>query len=156
MASVLLLPDSAVLALVSVEVNEEEKMITATARTTSREVNCPICQHLAHRVQSKYVRTLADLPCSGQRVCWRVQVRRFWCQNRACPRVIFTERLPSCAPAFARRTVEQAKILCEIAFALGGKAGERIAQLLKMATSHDTLLRLISRSALLLWSLLAF
>src|SRR2546423_15431622 len=79
MSSVLLLPDSAVLALVSVEVNEEEKMITATARTTSREGKCPICQQLAHRVQSKYVRTLADLPCSGQRIRWLVQVRRFWC-----------------------------------------------------------------------------
>ena len=52
MASVLLLPDSAVLALVSVEVKEEEKMITATARTASSEAACPICQHLAYRVQS--------------------------------------------------------------------------------------------------------
>jgi len=95
MASVLLLPDSAVLALVSIEVNEEEKMITATARTTSREAACPLCQRLAHRVQSKYVRVLADLPCSGQRVRWLIQVRRFWCQNTQCKRVIFTERLPS-------------------------------------------------------------
>jgi transposase len=146
MASVLLLPDSALLALVSVEVNEEEKMITATARTTSREAACPLCQHPAHRIQSNYVRVLADLPCSGQRVRWLIQVRRFWCPNTQCKRVIFTERLPTCAPASARRTIQQAELLCEVAFALGGKAGERIAQLLSMATSHDTLLRLMRRS----------
>ncbi|GAC1652813.1 MAG: ISL3 family transposase [Ktedonobacteraceae bacterium] len=37
-------------------------------------------------------------------------------------------------------------MLCEVAFALGGKGGERIAKLLSMATSHDTLLRLMQRA----------
>ncbi len=146
MASILLLPDPAVLALISVEVNEEAKMITATARTISREANCPVCGHPADRVHSNYVRTLADLPCSGQRVRWLVQVRRFWCRNTECRRMIFTERLSTCAPAHARRTLQQAAVLCEVAFALGGKAGARIAKLLSMGTSHDTLLRLMQRS----------
>ena len=146
MASVLLLPDPRALALVSIEVNEEAKMIIATARTTSREAICPVCQQPAQRIHSNYSRTLADLPCSGQRVRWFVLVRRFWCKNTECPRTIFTERLPTCAPASARRTIQQAEVLCEVAFALGGKAGERIAQLLSMATSHDTLLRLMQRS----------
>src|SRR6266536_6450440 len=146
MASVLLLPDPVVLALVSVEVNEEEKMITATAQTTSQEANCPVCGHAADRVHSHYVRILADLPCSGQRVRFLVQVRRFWCKKTECKRVIFTERLPTCAPAHARRTIQQAAVLCEVAFALGGKGGERIAKLLGMGTSHDTLLRLMQRS----------
>jgi transposase len=146
MAHILLLPDPTVLALVSVEVNEEAKMITATAQTTSREANCPVCGYAADRVHSHYIRTLGDLPCSGQRVRWLIQVRRFWCENRACKRVIFTERLPTCAPAHARRTEKQAEALCEIAFALGGKAGERIAKLLSMKTSHDTLLRLMQRT----------
>jgi hypothetical protein len=60
--------------------------------------------------------------------------------------VIFTERPPACAPAHARRTAQQADVLCEVAFALGGKAGEWIAELLSMATSHDTLLRLMQRA----------
>jgi transposase len=147
MASVLLLPDPAVLALVSVEVNAEAKMITATARTTESVTNCPVCGHPSDRVHSHYVRTLADLSCSGQRVRWLVQVRRFWCRNTECLRVIFSERLPTCAPAHARRTLHQTAVLCEVAFALGGKAGERIAKLLSMGTSHDTLLRLMQRSA---------
>lgn len=146
MASPLLLPDPAALTLVSVEVQEEAKMITATARTTASQVLCPLCGCPASRVHSKYVRQLADLPCSGQQVRWLVQVRRFWCKNPQCSRVIFTEQLPACAPAFARRTTQQATLLCEIAFALGGKAGARIAKLLSMGTSHDTLVRLMRRS----------
>ena len=145
MTSVLLLPDPAVLALVDLEIDEATQTITAFAATTSREATCPLCQQPAHRVQSQYVRTLADLSCSGQRVRWLIQVRRFWCENSACERKIFTERLPTCAPAYARRTVKQATILCELAFALGGKAGERISPHLGMAVSHDTLLRLMKR-----------
>ncbi len=146
MASVLLLPDPTVLALIDLEMDKVTKTITAFAMTTSPEANCPLCGQPAHRVQSRYVRTLADLPCSGQHVRWLVQVRRFWCENGACQRKIFTERLPTCAPAYARRTVQQTALLCEVAFALGGKAGERIVYLLSMAASHDTLLRLIQRS----------
>jgi transposase len=97
MASVLLLPDPTVLALVDLDIDEAIKTITAIAVTTSLEAQCPLCGQLAHRVQSRYVRTLADLPCSGQRVRWLVQVRRFWCENAACIRKIFTERLPACA-----------------------------------------------------------
>src|SRR5450755_4381567 len=115
MASVLLLPDPAVLALVSVEVNEETKIIEAFAKTTGSVAHCPVCGHAANRVHSHYVRILADLPCSGQRVRFLVQVRRFWCKNTACKRVIFTERLPTCAPAHARRTEKQAAVLCEVA-----------------------------------------
>jgi transposase len=148
MASVLLLPDPTVLALVDLDIDEAIKTITAIAVTTSLEAQCPLCGQLAHRVQSRYVRTLADLPCSGQRVRWLVQVRRFWCENAACIRKIFTERLPACAPTYARRTSKQAETLRELAFVLGGKAGERIAYLLSMATSHDTLLRLMQRSEL--------
>lgn len=146
MASALVLPDPTVLTLVDLEINEAVKTIIAFAITTSPEAKCPICGQLAYRVQSRYTRTLADLPCSGQRVRWLVQVRRFWCENPTCRRKIFTERLPTCAPTYARRTSKQAETLRELAFALGGKAGERIAFLLSMTTSHDTLLRLMQRS----------
>jgi transposase len=86
MASILLLPDPAVLALVSVEVNEETKMIEAFVKTTGSVAHCPVCGHAADRVHSHYVRILADLPCSGQQVRFLVQVRRFWCKNTACKR----------------------------------------------------------------------
>ena len=123
MRNVLLLPDASVLALLDITVDASAKTITAVASTISPEVRCPVCQHPSSKVQSRYVRTLADLPCSGQPVRWLVQVRRFWCLNAGCPRKIFSERLPTCAPAYARRTTRQAESLHELALTAGGKGG---------------------------------
>ncbi|HEU5376653.1 MAG TPA: ISL3 family transposase [Ktedonobacteraceae bacterium] len=148
MVSLVVLPDPMLLSLVNIEVDEIADLITAFAVTTSAEARCPLCQQASEKIRSHYTRTLADLSCFGQHVCWLVQVRRFFCRNPNCKRKIFTERLPTCAPAYARRMLRQAEILCELAFALGGKVGEQIAQLLGMTTSHDTLIRLLRRSPL--------
>lgn len=145
MKDVLFLPDANGLTLLDVEIDPSTERITFRARTTSPEATCPICQQPSTSVQSRYCRTLADLPCFGQLVRWQVQVRRFRCGNAACPRQIFTERLPTCAPAYAHRTVRQAKKLREVVAVLGGKSGARLAASLGMAVSRDTLLRLLKR-----------
>jgi transposase len=129
----------------SVEVNDALKLIPATATTTASQAACPLCQQPSQRVHSHYLRTLTDLPCCGQRVKWIIQVRRFRCLNPACKRKLFSERLPTCAPAYARRTLRQRDALSEVACTLGGKVGEWIVGLRSMSISHDTLRRLIRR-----------
>ena len=98
-ASVLLLPDAAKLRLTGLEFDESTQTITASAVTTASSAKCPLCQQASAKIHSHYIRTLADLPCSGQRVRWLVRVRRFRCLNAECERNIFTERLPTCAPS---------------------------------------------------------
>jgi transposase len=140
-----ILPDPRCLELKHVEVDDALNLITATATTTASEAACPLCQQLSHRVHSHYYRTLTDLPCCGQRVKWIIQVRRFRCLNPACSRKLFSELLPSCVPAYARRTLRQGQALSEMACTLGGKVGEWIVGIMRMNVSHDTLIRLIRR-----------
>jgi transposase len=144
-ANLSILPDPCLLELMSMEVDDALKLITATATTTASEAACPLCQHPSHRIHSHYRRTLTDLPCCGQRVKWVIQVRRFRCLNPSCKRKLFSERLPTCAPAYARRTLRLGEALSEVACTLGGKVGEGIAGLMSMTISHDTLIRLIRR-----------
>jgi transposase len=144
-ANISILPDPCCLQLMSVEVDDALNLITASATTTASEAACPLCQQPSKRVHSHYLRTLTDLPCCGQRVKWIIQVRRFRCLNPACSRKLFSERLPTCAPAYARRTLRQGDALSEVACTLGGKVGEWIVGLMSMNVSHDTLLRMIRR-----------
>ena len=76
-----------------------------------------------------------------------ISVRRFFCDNDGCQRTIFAERMPSLVVPYARRTNRLAHQQQKAAFALGGEAGAALLAIMGMATSPDTLLRLIRRAS---------
>jgi transposase len=123
----------------------DEDGLTILASSGATDAPCPLCGQRSDRVHSRYARTLADLPWAGVAVQMRVRARKFFCDNDACPRRIFVERLAGVAGASARRTDRQGRALAAIAFALGGQAGARLANDLGMPVSPDTLLQLIRR-----------
>src|SRR4029453_3652414 len=84
---------------------------------------CPLCATPARRIHSDYERTLADLPWATYRVRLQLCVRKWFCRNRACPRRIFTERLPTVAAPWARRTLRLPPPLGRPAARLGGGKG---------------------------------
>jgi transposase len=117
--------------------------LTIRAISEATDVRCPICGEPSDRVHSRYTRTLGDLPWARFAVHLQVLVRRFFCENPACPRQIFAERLAGIAEAFAHRTDRQRERLTDFALALGGEEGARLAAKHGMPISPDTLLRLI-------------
>jgi transposase len=73
----------------------------------------------------------------------RVRVRKFFCALPSSERRVFAERLDDVARVHARGTDRQREALELIAFALGGKAGARLARQLSLHVSLDTLLNRI-------------
>lgn len=122
-----------------------EAAINVSMTTTTASAVCPDCGALATRVHSCYDRTLADLPWASIPVQICLTVQRFFCDQASCRRATFTERLPTLAPLYARRTVRQTSALTQIGLALGGCGGARQAVRQGMPTSRNTLLRLIRR-----------
>ena len=120
-----------------------ENGVTIRAISEANGVCCPVCGEPAERIHSRYRRTLADLPWARFAVRFHLQVRRFFCDNPVCPRTIFAERLAGIAPACAHRTDRQRERLTDLALALGGEAGSRLAAKHGMRVSPDTLLRLL-------------
>ncbi len=106
---------------------------------------CPLCAEPSVRVHSHYTRTLQDLPWGLLRVQLHLQVHRFFCQNPACPRKIFTEPLSGLAERSARRTSRLREALLTIGWALGGQAGARQCVAHGMPVSGTTLLSLLRR-----------
>src|SRR5207247_9165376 len=125
----------------------EQETLTLVLKSNQTSAVCPECSHASTCIRGRYTRTLADLPCQGRAVRVRLEVRRFVCRTRGCPRTTFAERFPRLVRAYARRTLRQSETLTEVAFANGGKAGAQLAKRLAMPTSRDTLLRLIRSTA---------
>jgi hypothetical protein len=118
-----LLPDATVLRLKACEIGDTIAQITLRVQATQTRAPCPLCATPARRIPSDYGHTLADLPWAQYRVSLQLRVRTWFCHNRACPRRIFTERLPTVAAPWARRTLRLAQRLVALGVALGGKAG---------------------------------
>ena len=80
--------------------------LTILASPEGTDAPCPLCGQRSSRVHSRYARTLAELPWAKLAVRLPVQVRKFFCDNAACPRQVFAERPTlgrSARPGAARR-----------------------------------------------------
>jgi transposase len=115
--------------------------IWAHARAST--ATCPRCGHASTRVHSRYQRRLADAALGSRRVVLRLGVRRFFCDHPDCPARTFTEQLRGLTTRYARRTPLLRTLLEQVALALAGRAGTRLASALGLPASRDTLLRLL-------------
>ena len=140
-----ILPNLSDLVIEQVSITTE---VTVTVRAASPTVSCPCCGTISKWVQSRYTRTLRDLPASGRLVHLVVRVRRFFCQERTCVRKIFAERFPALTLPRVKFTLRLQETLGEMGFALGGEAGARLGKYLSIPGSSDTILRLVKQSQL--------
>ena len=136
----IIIPEIPDILIEQVEVTDQ---ITLTLRIASPTACCPSCGTRSSRVQSRYRRTLHDLPASGRAVTLLIQVRRFFCPKHTCSRKIFAEQLPSLCRPHAQRTKRLQKALLQLGLAVGGQAGADVGSEQGLSGSRDTILRLV-------------
>jgi transposase len=138
-----LLPAAAELHVETLEFDAAAPALSLTVTSIQADPRCPQCCQAATRVHSRYGRTLADLPWADLPMRLQLQVRKFFCATRDCPRRIFTERLPSVVAPWARRTTRLAARQRHTGLAVGGAAGARLNTHLAQPASRNTMLALI-------------
>jgi transposase len=140
-----LFPAATTLHLEACHIDATAGQITLLVLSTQTASPCPLGATPASRSHSRYLRTRADLPWADYRVRLQLRVRKWLCSNPHCPRRICTERLPTVAVPWARRTLRLAQRLVAVGLALGGRAGVRLSQRWDLKVSRNTLWRLIRR-----------
>ena len=128
--------------LAVVQILPTPERVTIVTQPQAATATCPGCGAISRRIHSHYKRLLGDLPWQGRPVTLLVQARRFRCLDPSCSRLTFAERLPGVAPLAARRTGRLGSLQSHLGLALGGEAGQRLAERLAMPVSADTLLRM--------------
>ncbi len=106
---------------------------------------CPICKKKSIRIHSRYFRTLLDLPISGHITKVKLRARKYFCDNIACPRKIFTERFHCEIKPYYRRLMRSNDLLFKMALELGGNKGASISGYVGLPVSPSTILRVIKR-----------
>ena len=71
----------------------EADVIFLSISSTNPASMCPLCGTPSVRIHSHYQRHPGDLPLAGYGVCLNMNVRKFFCDNDDCERMIFAERL---------------------------------------------------------------
>jgi transposase len=118
-------------------------LVTFRVRAQAGDAPCSGCRRRSARVHARYQRQLADQPLGGRRVRIIVWVRRFKCVNPRCTQSTFSEQISGLTKPFARRTPPLTDALIDIALALAGRPGSRLAAKLAMPCSRDVLIKLI-------------
>lgn len=136
---VLALPEG--LELIGLEPMDD--LLVITVASTKSAPCCPLCGGAARRVHSRYTRRVADLPCGGQPIRLFLQVRKCFCEEGACPRKIFVERLTPFIDPHGRVTRRLFQVVQIIGLATGGRLGVRVTDRIGIQTSRQTIIRRI-------------
>jgi transposase len=123
------------------EIGEKEILFEASIR--SKSSRCPLCSVKSVNLHSSYARTVADLPWAGRSVRIRLTVRKFFCRNSKCRRDIFSERLGPGLEPYQRRTGRLRDVMIQLCQEIGGEGGARMAEVLGIPVSADTLIRIV-------------
>src|SRR5690349_9944012 len=119
MLAALLLPPIPALHLTAV--TPADDTITVTLTSTQATAACPLCSCPATRIHSSYARVPTDLPWAGTTVRLVLTVRRFFCDNPACARKLFCERLRPALRVYAHQTTRRAATLQRLGLRVGSK-----------------------------------
>lgn len=120
------------------DVRVDGHVVEVAVHGTASLAHCPLCARPAHRVRSRYVRTVDNLPCTGRPLVIRLHVRRFACATLTCPQRIFSEHMPLLVTPYGRRTQRAQDQVRRLAFAAGAESGARVSTADGLAVSPRT------------------
>lgn len=124
-------------------VHKIEDQVVLSIQSLKKSCPCPACGVPGNKLHCYYYRKVKDLPFFNNRVFFRIKARKWYCQNVACNRKIFTERFDHYFKRYKRTSDRLREKLLKIGILMGGNAGEKLCRILNIFISSSSLIRLI-------------
>ncbi len=70
----------------------KDKTVILKISSVHKELKCPYCNTVSHKVHSTYERAVQDLPMQDKKVILLVRTRKMFCDNTQCSKKTFSER----------------------------------------------------------------
>jgi transposase len=122
-------------------VEQGAQQLLVYLHATPSTVPCPRCGTPGSHVHSRYSRTVADVPCGGQRLVLKLLVRKWMCPLATCPQRIFAEQFAGVVQRYARMTDRLREALQSVGVTTNGADGAKLSSSLAMPTTAKTLIR---------------
>lgn len=119
-----------------------ENKVVICAEISKKTAICPICGKIIKNKHSHYTRTILDSPICGKTTHIQLKTRRFFCHNKYCDRVVFSEQSIDFTP-YARLSKRTSKMLSKIMIEVSATKGSVIAKSISLCVSISTCLRLV-------------
>ncbi|WP_319727946.1 hypothetical protein [Streptomyces sp. MB09-01] len=91
------------------------------------------------------MRHLADVTLGGRPLRIDLSVRRWYCENAACPKVTFAEQVPGLTVRYQRRTPLLQHLVEAVGVLLADRGGARMLRVLNVPLSRCTVLSQLMR-----------
>ena len=120
----------------------DNQMIIA-AKSTVIFAKCPCCGTKSSSMHGFYHRLLRDLPLGSTSVKIDLFIRKFYCKNSSCQKIIFSEQPGNEVTSYSRMTSRTRQRLQEILIETSARKGALISKTILSPISASTGLRLI-------------
>lgn len=121
----------------------DDARISLFVESTHRDAICPVCAQNSTEIHSTYTRHPMDLAWANHQVIIHLEVKRFFCRNRACSKRTFAEQFPNFLARYARCTQRVVEKQRSIGVNVCSRVAEPLLRSLRIGISNTTVDRVM-------------
>ena len=122
-----------------------DDIATIYVKRTNKTATCPCCGKKSDNINSKYFRTIKDLPIQDNKVILKLEAKTFFCKNNKCPINTFAEKFDF-IESRARMTTRLKDRIVNDSKGMSARAAKATINNGLANISDDTILRLLKKN----------
>ena len=123
-----------------------DDIMTIYVTRTNKSAVCPCCGEKTSSINSKYYRTIKDLPIQENKVIIKLEAKTFFCNNKNCHIKTFAETFDFIEKC-SRMTVRLKDRIVENSKGMSARASKSVINESLANISDDTILRLVKKNS---------
>lgn len=122
-----------------------DDILTIYIKRANKSAICPCCGKKSSNVNTRYFRTIKDLPIQDNKVILKLETKTFFCKNNECPINTFAEKFDF-IESRARMTTRLKDRIVNDSKGMSARAAKTTVNSGLANISDDTILRLIKKN----------
>lgn len=128
-----------------IKYEEDNDIITIYAKRTNKSAICPCCGKKSYNINTRYYRSIKDLPIQDTKVILKLEAKTFFCNNKDCEINTFAETFDFIEKR-SRMTIRLKERIIDDSKGMSARAAKATINKGLTSVSDDTILRLLKKN----------